>query len=142
MSDQPEIQTLKPKKLCLVVDDSAMVRKVAGKMLRGLEMEVDEACDGQVALEKCLRSMPETILLDWNMPVMNGIEFLRSLRQLKGGEYPRVVFCTTNSEVEHLRQAFDAGADEYIMKPFDAVTLQSKVLRVVQSNSGRCSPDA
>ena len=142
MSDQPESQAMKPKKLCLVVDDSATVRRVAGKILRSLEMDVDEACDGQIALQKCMCSMPDAILLDWNMPVMNGIEFLRTLRQLEGGKYPRVVFCTTNAEVEHLRQAFDAGADEYIMKPFDAATLESKVLSNVRSEARTCPSHA
>lgn len=135
MSDQPESGVLGPRKLCLVVDDSATVRRVAGRMLRELEIDVDEASDGQIALEKCLRLMPEVIVLDWNMPVLNGIEFLRSLRKLEDGEHPRVVFCTTNADVEHLREAFETGANDYIMKPFDALTLKSKVLKNIRSES-------
>ena len=71
--------------------------------------------------------MPDLILLDWNMPVMNGIEFICELRRLNGGGGPKVVFCTTENDVAHIREAIEAGADEYVMKPFDHDTLQMKL---------------
>ena len=106
-------------KSCLVVDDSKVVRMVARKILEELDFKVSEAADGQLALQACLASMPEVILLDWNMPVMNGIEFLRALRASKGGDAPKVVFCTTENDMAHIKEAISAGANEYIMKPFD-----------------------
>jgi two-component system chemotaxis response regulator CheY len=60
------------------------------------------------------------------MPVMNGIEFLRQLRTEPGGEEPIVVFCTVENDVEHIRMALDAGANEYIMKPFDGEIIAAK----------------
>jgi len=113
-------------KSCLVVDDSRVVRTVARRILQGLSFEVREAANGQEAIISCLSAMPDVVLLDWNMPVMNGIEFLRALRAVPGGEAPVVVFCTTESDITHIRQAIDLGANEYIMKPFDSEILELK----------------
>ncbi len=113
-------------KSCLVVDDSKVVRMVARKILEELEFEISEAADGQLALAQCLQSMPDAILLDWNMPVMNGIEFLRELRKTVGGGAPIVVFCTTENDIAHIKTAMDAGANEYIMKPFDSEIIETK----------------
>ena len=114
-------------RLCLVVDDSPSLRKVARLIIRKLEFEVDEAENGQIALEKCGCRMPEVILLDWNMPVMTGIKFLPLLRSMEGGSAPAVIFCTTETDVKHIQEAIDAGADEYLMKPFDAEMMTSTV---------------
>ncbi len=117
-------------KSCLVVDDSRVVRMVARKILEGLEFEIEEAEDGQQAMDACLRRMPEAILLDWNMPVMSGIDFLRQLRQTAGGDRPIVVFCTTENDLSHIREAIQAGANEYIMKPFDTEIIETKFTQV------------
>ena len=113
-------------KLSLVVDDSGVVRKFARRMLQELGFAVEEAADGREALARC-GTMPDVILLDWNMPVMNGIEFLRMLRQQPQGGKPVVLFCTTEGEFERIAQAVEAGANEYIIKPFDREVLASKL---------------
>ena len=112
---------------CLVVDDSKVIRKVARHILETLEFTVDEACDGSEAMRHCERTVPDVILLDWNMPVMSGIEFLRALSNSSVSPRPKVVFCTTEGGEAHIRAALDAGADEYVMKPFDRDTLASKL---------------
>ena len=122
-------------KKCLVVDDSKVIRKVACHMLETLDFLVEEAEDGGEALDRVNQDVPDVVLLDWNMPVMNGLEFLRAMRALPLEHPPKIIFCTTENDVEHIRQAMDAGADEYIMKPFDRETLQSK-LELVQSGIG------
>lgn len=114
-------------KNCLIVDDSRVIRKVSRHILETLGFNVDEAENGQIGLEKCELTMPDVILLDWNMPVLSGIEFLVQLRQRPGGDAPKVVFCTTENDVAHIREAIEAGADEYVMKPFDHETLQIKL---------------
>lgn len=114
-------------KTCLVVDDSRVIRKVSRHMLEAFGLKVEEAGDGREALDRCAESMPDVILLDWNMPVMNGIEFIVQLRGRPDGARPKVVFCTTENDVAHIRQAIDAGADEYVMKPFDHETLLAKL---------------
>lgn len=112
---------------CLIVDDSKVIRKVARHILETLDFAVDEAEDGREALDRCAASMPDVILLDWNMPVMSGMEFLRALRQGEHPAQPKVVFCTTENDIAHIRAAIEAGADEYVMKPFDRDTLHSKL---------------
>ena len=114
-------------KSCLIVDDSKVIRKVARHILETLEFEVEEAGDGQEALSRCESKMPDVVLLDWNMPVMSGMEFLKALRQGAHQAQPKVVFCTTENDIAHIRAAIAAGADEHVMKPFDRETLQSKL---------------
>jgi two-component system, chemotaxis family, chemotaxis protein CheY len=114
-------------KSCLIVDDSRVVRKVARKIFEDLSFSCLEAEDGQQALTECQKKLPDFILLDWNMPVMNGLEFLVAMRKLPNGNTPVVVFCTTENDMTHIQQAIAAGANEYIMKPFDSDIIQSKL---------------
>ena len=117
-------------KTCLVVDDSKVIRKVARHILETLDFRVEEAGDGREAMDRCEVSMPDVILLDWNMPVMSGMEFLRALGLSALAPRPKVVFCTTESGHAHIQAAIEAGADEYVMKPFDRETLHSKLSMV------------
>ncbi|WP_315828537.1 response regulator [Bradyrhizobium sp. SZCCHNG3015] len=117
-------------KTCLVVDDSSVVRKIARRILEGLEFQVTEAEDGSVALEICRQQLPDAVLLDWNMPVMDGFEFMGHMRRLPGGDQPKVVFCTTENNVAHIAQALSGGANEYIMKPFDKDIIADKFAEV------------
>jgi two-component system chemotaxis response regulator CheY len=126
---RPE-QREKNMKRCLVVDDSKVVRMVARKILESLNFQIDEAENGQAAMDICKRSMPDAILLDWNMPVMNGMDFLKGLRRMDGSKQPVVVFCTTENDLKHIQEAITAGADEYIMKPFDSEIIESKFNQV------------
>lgn len=116
--------------VCLVVDDSGVVRKVARRILEELGFTCEEAADGQLAYEFCSKKMPEAILLDWNMPVMSGIEFLEKLRAMPSGSDPKVVFCTTENDMNHIQRAITAGANEYIMKPFDTEIIKSKFIQI------------
>ncbi len=115
------------KKNWLIVDDSRVIRGIARGILQDLGFETNEAEDGQKALAACVDHMPDAVLLDWNMPVMNGIEFLRHLRAMPGGKEPKVFFCTTEHEMARIVEALETGADEFIMKPFDAEILTSKL---------------
>jgi two-component system chemotaxis response regulator CheY len=116
-------------KSCMVVDDSRVVRSVARQILEGLDFTVSEAENGRAALDACQRAMPDCILLDWNMPVMTGIEFLEALRKMEGANQPKVIFCSRHNEMKYIVQALEAGADEYIMKPFDGDILKFKLGR-------------
>jgi two-component system, chemotaxis family, chemotaxis protein CheY len=117
-------------KTCLIVDDSSVIRKVARRILEGLDFQIVEAENGEDAIEACRTALPEAVLLDWNMPKMDGYEFLRALRRLPGGDKPKVVFCTTENDVAHIARAMHAGANEYIMKPFDKDIVEAKFQEV------------
>lgn len=117
-------------RMCLVVDDSRVVRKVARRILEANGFAVQEAENGLEALEACRRDMPDCVLLDWNMPVMNGLDFLVSIRAEFGSVDPPVVFCTTETDMSFVEQAIEHGAQEYLMKPFDQDILLGKLAQV------------
>ncbi len=114
----------------LVVDDSTVIRKVAKKILENLDFETSEANNGQSALEYCEQRMPDGIILDWNMPILDGIGFLKRLRNLPNGDHPTVIFCTTENDIQRISEAIQAGANEYIMKPFDTDIFHGKLKQV------------
>ncbi len=118
------------QRTCLVVDDSRIVRKVARRILEAHGFFVAEAVNGEDALDQCRSELPCCVLLDWNMPIMNGLSFLKSLRAEFGPENPTVVFCTTENEVEQMMSALESGAQEYIMKPFDEDILTDKFAQI------------
>lgn len=114
-------------KFCLIVDDSRVVRKVARRIIEDLNFETEEAADGAIALDLCKERIPDLVLLDWNMPNVNGLEFLNALRQMPNGDRSKVVFCTTENDIAHIQAAIGAGANEYIMKPFDSEIIRTKL---------------
>jgi two-component system chemotaxis response regulator CheY len=103
-----------------------MTRIVARMILEDLEFEVVEAENGEKALAVCKLQLPDAVLLDCHMPGMNGYQFLDLLRQMPGGDKPTVVFCTRENDAEHIERALGAGANEYIMKPFDKEIIMLK----------------
>lgn len=115
---------------CLIVDDSVTVRRVLCRLLEDAGFTCAEAENGQEAYNICRGKMPDLIIVDWNMPVMNGLDFVQKLRRTVGGERPKIIFCTSECDIRQMRRAIDAGADEYIMKPFNADILRSKLAHV------------
>lgn len=113
-------------KQVLVIDDSPVVRKVARRILEAICLRTREAADGESGLVTCREHMPDAILLDWNMPGTDSVAFLHALRQMPGGKAPKVVFCTSENEVGRIARALHAGADDYMMKPFEQNLLRSK----------------
>jgi two-component system chemotaxis response regulator CheY len=101
-------------KSCLVIDDSSVIRKVARRILEDLDFDVSEAEDGQ----------------HWNMPVVGGVEFLAALRSQFAGKKPKVVFCASENDVATIARAMRAGADDYILKPFDREIVEAKLQEV------------
>jgi two-component system chemotaxis response regulator CheY len=121
MSDAP---------LCLVVDDSRVIRRLAMEILQGLGLRTEEAEHGRAAVDFCCTKVPDMVLLDWNMPEMDGISCLRALRAMDLSPRPIVVMCTTESGMGKICEALEAGADEYIMKPYDVEVLFDKLTQV------------
>ena len=115
-------------KTCMIVDDSAVTRKIVRNILEPLKFSCSDAANGQAALDACKQSMPELIMLDWNMPVMDGMVFLGHLRKTPGGEKPVVIFCTSECSMDRIKSAMAAGATDYVMKPFDKEIVIGKLI--------------
>ncbi len=128
----PEAVEQASANICLIVDDSRVIRKVSSKIARSLGYVPLEAQDGQEALARCKRAMPKLILTDWNMPEMDGLEFVRLLRAIPTPKAPTVVFCTSKGEVADIQEGIRAGADDYIVKPFDEAALRAKLERIAK----------
>jgi two-component system chemotaxis response regulator CheY len=114
-------------KTCLIVDDSRVIRKVSSKIAISLGYVPVEAENGEEALARCKKSMPDLVLTDWNMPEMDGITFVEKLRAIPTPKEPVVVFCTSNGEAKDIHDGIAAGADDYIVKPFDEAALRAKL---------------
>ncbi|WP_427967821.1 response regulator [Altererythrobacter sp.] len=112
---------------CLIVDDSRVIRKIGSKIAAALGYKVIEAENGEEALARCKLGMPELILTDWQMPVMSGIEFVTQLRAIPTPIAPKVMFCTSKGSARDVHDGIKAGADDYIVKPFDEAALKAKL---------------
>ena len=117
-------------KHCLVVDDSRVIRMVARRILEGLSYSVAEAEDGMAALRACHEKMPDLIFLDWNLPSMKGLDFIKSVRGQHDGGWPVILFCTTESNPDEIADAMAAGANEYLLKPFDGTAVRDKLAEI------------
>ena len=114
--------------LALVVEDSKTIRRILCEYLRKMDIDVVEAANGSEALEHLkVMSPPDLVLVDWNMPVMSGIDFIRAVRQLRIYDPLPLIMVTTNSESDYAGMAMDAGANEYIQKPCTLDALREKI---------------
>lgn len=112
----------------LVVDDSRAIRRIIGDIMKQLDFEVLEAGDGLEALQKLEEhGMPDIVMVDWNMPVMNGLEFIKRVRAHAAYAQLPLMMVTTETEMERMAAAFVAGVNEYVMKPFDKQTIHDKL---------------
>lgn len=122
----------------LVVDDSRSMRAIVGKQLRELGFVVQEAASGQEALAALHAGGPvDLVLLDWNMPEMDGCEVLSLIRSEPRYKTVRVMMVTTESEMSQVVVALEAGANEYLMKPFDRESLVEKLVLLGMDPAGR-----
>lgn len=112
----------------LVVDDSRATRRIISDIMRRLGYEVTEAGNGREALERLNESgAPDVVLVDWNMPVMDGLEFIKAVRAVDAFANLPLMMVTTETEMQRMALAFVAGVNEYVMKPFDEFTIQEKL---------------
>ena len=117
-------------KHCLIVDDSRVVRTVARRILEDLSYSVDEVEDGMTGLRACREKMPDLIFLDWNLPQMKGVDFVKNVRGQEAGAHPVILFCTTESDPAEVASAVAAGANDYVIKPFDAESIGAKLASI------------
>lgn len=115
-------------KRILLVDDSRAVRLAAKRILSSFNFELLEAENGEEGLKVIRASQPiDAVLLDWNMPIMDGITFLKAVRADATLPQPRIVMCTTENDLHRIVEAIQCGADEYIMKPFTEEIVREKL---------------
>ena len=119
-------------KHCLVVEDSRVMRTVARRIFEELKFDIGEAEEGMAALRAVRDKMPDVIFLDWNLPSMPGLEFIKSVRGQQNGAHPVILFATTEHDPDEIALAITAGADDYVMKPYDRASLRSKLVELVQ----------
>lgn len=111
----------------MIVDDSPAIRKITRRILESAGLAVAEATDGLDALEKCEQRMPDAVIVDWDMPRMSGIEFIRALRGSRGGEKVKIIYSTCEVMMNEMRAAKHAGCNEFLIKPFTRNVLHHKV---------------
>ena len=118
----------------IVIDDSRAIRMILRKTLENLGYEVSEAGNGKEALAVVEREPAVSLMLvDWNMPEMNGLEFVKCLRSRPGFSQVTLMMVTTETEIEQMITALEAGANEYVMKPFteEIITDKLRLLGIV-----------
>jgi two-component system chemotaxis response regulator CheY len=112
---------------CLIVDDSKIVRKVVCRIVEVFGFTILEAENGREALDHVRATPVDVMILDWNMPVMDGMECMKAIRADTEIHQPKIIFCTTENEFNKIQQAMMNGADEYVMKPFDEAIIAGKL---------------
>jgi two-component system chemotaxis response regulator CheY len=115
-----------PNKLCLIADSSLAIRKAAASIVSELRFQVTEAASGREALTKCRQRSPDAILLDGALAEEDGFAFLRALMRKTTAGQPKIILCTTDRDPARIARAIGAGADEYLVKPFDRTILTAK----------------
>jgi two-component system chemotaxis response regulator CheY len=120
------VSRFSPRKLCLIADSSVAIRRAASSILSDLRFHTAEAECGEEALSKCRDRMPDAVLFDSGMAKSEGFEILRALADWAPGRPPKIIFCTAERDASQIARAIEAGAHEYIVKPFDRMILTAK----------------
>lgn len=119
--------TMTAKKTCLVIDDSPVIREIAMRILTDLGLEAPEADNAAVAVEYCDEKGADAVLLDWDLPSMGALDFLRGISQLSPEKRPVIILCATENDPQQFTLAKAAGAAHYVLKPFDKLSLETKL---------------
>ena len=122
---------------CLIIDDAEVVRKVARHVIQELGFTVEEAATTDDGLVRCRPTLPNLIVLDWQIPGSNPLEFIAAVRSLPGGKQVKILYVVTNNDSADISRAIAGGADDYMIKPFRRVTLETKAARLTSAAPAR-----
>ncbi len=119
---------------CIIADDSKIIRMLLSKIMSNFGYEVTEAENGEDLLRQCAKNIPNLIICDWNLPLIDGIDVLLKIRSDKKIKQPFFIFCSYITDTNIISQALNAGADDFIMRPFDEDIIASKlkILKVLK----------
>ena len=120
----------KAKKTCLVVEDSKVIREIAIRILTDLGLEASDVEDAEAGIAFCREHKPDAVLLDWDLPSMAALDFLRGAAELPPEEKPEIILCSTENDHQQFTLAKAAGAAHHILKPFDRTTIESKLAEI------------
>lgn len=120
-------------KFCIIVEDSDVIRKVARKVIESTGIIAIEAANAEEALELCAKSMPDMILLDWDLPGISAMDFLAELKQMNTVKFPQILYAVTEADPQDLSRAYRSGIGSHILKPFTRLTLEPAVIGLSKS---------
>lgn len=112
---------------CLVADDSKIIRMLFNKIMGNLGFDVIEAEDGEEVVELCQLNEPDVIIMDYRLPVLDGIDAMYKIRSSKISKQPKIIFCSSLNDIDTIKDALNSGADDYVLKPFDEEIIASKL---------------
>ena len=112
---------------CLIADDSKIIRMLLNKIMSNLGFDVTEAEDGEEVVELCQLNEPDLIIMDYHLPVLEGIDAMYKIRSSRISKQPKIIFCSSLNDITIIKDALDGGADDYIIKPFDEEIIISKL---------------
>jgi len=115
------------KKKCLIVDDSSVIRAITVRIIADLGLDALEADTAVAAIEICRQEKPSVVLLDWDLPSMGALDFLRGAGEFDASERPDIILCATENDPQQFTLAKAAGAAHYILKPFDRFIIEAKL---------------
>jgi two-component system chemotaxis response regulator CheY len=122
-----------PMKKFILVDDSPVLIKVAARILDTMQIESVGAQSGEEALAMCAQEMPDGVIVDWTLPDMEAASFLTRLRDMPDGEKPTVIYCTTENDILQIATVMRAGANGFLMKPFDRAALRDTLAELEEA---------
>ncbi len=112
---------------CLIADDSKVIRMLLSKIMSNLGMEVMEAADGEEAVEMFKTQQPDLMIMDINLPVMDGMDVVLVVKDTPDVKQPKIILCSLIKDINRIKKALEEGVDDYIMKPFDEEIITSKL---------------
>lgn len=118
------------KKRCLIVDDSEVIREIAARIVADLGFESAQAENAALAIDFCKEKKTDVVLLDWDLPSMGALDFLRGAAELAAGEKPEIILCATENDPQQFTLAKAAGAAHHVLKPFDKALLEAKFCEI------------
>jgi two-component system chemotaxis response regulator CheY len=127
-------------KTCLILEDSELIREIASRILKELSVTPAEAESAAKGLDQCRASKIDAVMLDWDLPAMGALDFLRGAAELLPEQKPVIILCATENDPQQFTLAKAAGAAHYLLKPFDKGTVGAKLAEIGLIDGAKITP--